>query len=85
MNKLRYIRFQYTPNYTKQKLKVGIRCYDENNNPCILSNARSAQIININKLKYLDQNRVFTSRKEIKETAYMFIYKLYNIADQIAL
>lgn len=96
IDRVRYMRINYYPNIEEdqagrilkrgklKRFKVGIRYYDENNRPTTQPNASHAYIVSINDIKYNDSKRDFTSRKEIKETVYNFMYKLYNIADGIA-
>ena len=67
-----------------RKFELKVRYYDECGNFCTQPQAKSAQIVNVNGFAFNDQTQHFKSRREIKEAAYMFLYRMYHVADGIA-
>lgn len=67
-----------------RKMELRIKYYDENGNICSYTKSKSAHIISVNGFTFNNQQTQFKSYKEIKTAAYMFLYRMYNIADGIA-
>jgi len=66
------------------KYELRIEYSDEMGNSCTQPCAKYAKIKSVNGIPYNAPERIFMTRLEIQEAAYMFIYTLYNLANHLA-
>lgn len=66
------------------KYKLRVQYLDEVGNISTQPNAKYAKIKSINEIPYNNPDKIFSSRSELKEAVYMFIYNLYNLANHLA-